>query len=530
MVDMDFSWEFPYVSQRMPVFAKNIVATSQPLAAQAGLKMLHNGGNAVDAALAAAITLTVVEPTSNGLGSDAFAILWDGNQLHGINGSGRSPKARSFKKFAGRTSMPLRGWDTVTVPGAVSVWSTLSERFGRLPFADLFEPAIHYAENGFGVSPIAAKKWSEAQQHFKDYPDFAKVFLPRGRAPHIGERFFCPPQARTLEEIAASRGESFYRGKLAERIATYAASSGGDLSVEDLAEHRTDWVTPISIDYHGIELHEIPPNGQGLAALIALGLLRHLDIRNYPVDSADSVHLQIEAMKIAFAEAHRHVADPASMEIDPYDLLEDGFLEQRANKIRLDEAHFPGAFMPIEKGTVYLTTADDSGMMVSFIQSNYMGFGSGIVDPQTGISFQNRGTAFSLEKNHPNCIAGGKRPFHTIIPGFITRNNTPLMSFGVMGAHMQPQGHIQMVQRIFDYGQNPQTASDAPRWHVGTDHVVALEKGFDKRVADELHRRGHKIATQVPTSTFGGAQLIAKITDGYCAASDHRKDGQAVGY
>lgn len=527
---MDFSWNFPYASQRMPLFAKNVVATSQPLAAQTGLKMLQNGGNAVDAALAAAIALTVVEPTSNGLGSDAFAIVWDGNHLHGLNGSGRSPKSWSFEKFAGRPSMPQLGWDTVTVPGAVSVWSTLSERFGNLPFAELFEPAIHYAKNGFAVSPITAGRWADAQQLYKDFPDFATVFLPQGRAPHVGQRFYCPQQARTLEEIAASQGESFYRGKLAERIATYAASSGGDLSVEDLAEHHTDWVTPISIDYHGIELHEIPPNGQGLAALIALGLLRHLNIRNYAVDSADSVHLQIEAMKIAFAEAHRHIADPASMEINPQDLLADAFLEQRAKEIRPDKAQFPEACMPVENGTVYLTAADNNGMMVSFIQSNYMGFGSGMVDPQTAISFQNRGCAFALAKNHPNRVAGGKRPFHTIIPGFITQNNTPVMSFGVMGAHMQPQGHVQMVLRIFDYGQNPQTASDAPRWHVAADHTVALEKGFDKSVVDELKNRGHTVTTDVPASLFGGAQLIAKMADGYCAASDHRKDGQAVGF
>jgi gamma-glutamyltranspeptidase/glutathione hydrolase len=527
---MNYSWDFPYTSQRMPVFAKNVVATSQPLAAQAGLNMLRKDGNAVDAALAAAIALTIVEPTSNGIGSDAFAIVWDGIQLHGLNGSGRSPKAWSPNRFAGQKSMPMLGWDTVTVPGAVDVWSTLSQRFGKLPFPDLFEPAIGYAHEGFAVSPITARRWADAKQLYQDFPDFAKVFLPKGRAPHIGELFRCPQQAQTLEEIAVTNGQSFYHGKLAEKITTYAASTGGELSREDLAEHRSDWVKPISVDYHGIQLHEIPPNGQGLTALIALGLLRHLEIRNYPVDCADSIHLQVEAMKIAFAEAHRHIADPANMEVDPYDLLHDTFFENRAREIRLDQARFPKSSFPVDKGTVYLTAADHSGMMVSFIQSNFRGFGSGIVDPQTGISFQNRGLGFTLEKGHPNCVAGGKRPYHTIIPAFVTQNSSPLISFGVMGGHMQPQGHVQMMLRIFDCGQNPQTASDAPRWHVGEDHVVSLEKGFDNRVVDELKKRSHTITTNSPTSLFGGAQIIAKIDDGYCAASDHRKDGQAVGY
>lgn len=527
---MNLNWDFPYPSQRMPVFAQNVVATSQPLAAQAGLNMLRKGGNAVDAALATAIALTVVEPTMNGIGADAFAMVWDGEQLHGLNGSGKSPRAISFDQFAGGTSMPQLGWDAVTVPGAVDAWSTLSRRFGKLPFADLFEPAIQYAHDGFAVSPITAGRWSEAAARYKGFADFGRVFLPGGHAPQIGERFQCPQQARTLEEIAATSGESFYRGKLADQILAYSASTGGYFSKEDLAEHRSEWVTPISTDYKGIHLHEIPPNGQGLIALIALGILRHLDVCKYPVDSADSIHLQVEAMKIACAEANRHIADPASMEIDPYDLLDDGFLHKRAGDIQKERARFPVSTLPADKGTVYLSTADPSGKMVSFIQSNYWGFGSGVVDPQTGISFQNRGFGFNLEKGHPNCVAGSKRPFHTIIPGFITRNNAPLMSFGVMGGHMQPQGHVQMVLRIFAYGQNPQTASDAPRWHVDNDHRVTLEKGYDQRIVDDLKHRGHPVTTEAPAALFGGAQLIAKMDSGYCAASDHRKDGQAVGF
>jgi gamma-glutamyltranspeptidase/glutathione hydrolase len=527
---MDFSYDFPYRSQRMPVFAQNVVATSQPLAAQAGLTMLRSGGNAVDAAIAAAITLTIVEPTMNGLGSDAFAMVWDKNQLHGINGSGRSPGAWSFEKFAGQTCVPMLGWDAVTVPGAVDAWSSLWQRFGRLPFSDLFKPAIHYARNGFAVSPITADRWVDAVEHYKGLPDFARVFLPRGRSPRTGEVFRCPQQAQTLEEIAATKGESFYRGQLAERTVEYAASTGGYFTAQDLMEHKSAWVSPISVEYHGIELHEIPPNGQGLAALIALGLLRHLDVGKYAVDSPDSIHLQIEAMKIAFAEANRHISDPTTMRVDPLDLLDDDFLHRRAGEIQMDRARFPESELAFDSDTVYLTTADQSGMMVSFIQSNFGGFGSGNVDPQTGISFQNRGMGFNLIKGHPNCVAGGKLPFHTIIPGFVTHQNAPLMSLGVMGGHMQPQGHVQMVLRIFDYGQNPQTASDAPRWHVDNRHHVFLETGFDENIADNLRRRGHTVNMDAPTSLFGGAQLIVKIGKGYCAASDHRKDGQAVGF
>ncbi len=527
---MDFAWDFPYASQRMPVFADNVVATSQPLAAQAGLNMLRKGGNAVDAALAAAIALTIVEPNMNGIGGDAFAMVWDGKQLHGINGSGKSPAAISFDRFAGRTSMPELGWEVVTVPGAVDIWSTLARRFGKLPFADLFEPAIQYGHDGFAVSAITAGRWSEALERYKGFPDFGRVFLPGGCAPQTAEKFKSPEQARTLEEIADTRGESFYRGKLAEQILKYSASSGGYFSKHDLENHRSEWVSPISVAYEGIELHEIPPNGQGLIALIALGILRHLDIGDYAVDSADSIHLQIEAMKIAFAEANRHIADPASMQIDPHELLEDSFLRTRANDIHINQAGFPTTNLPVDKGTVYLSSADRSGMMVSFIQSNYWGFGSGIVDPHTGISFQNRGCGFNLEKGHPNCVAGGKRPFHTIIPGFVTRQQKPLMSFGVMGGHMQPQGHVQMVLRLYTYGQNPQAASDAPRWHVGNDHVVALERGHDPSIMEDLKRRGHPVTMDAPTALFGGAQLVAKMGDFYCAASDHRKDGQAVGF
>ena len=514
----------------MPVFARNVVATSQPLAAQAGLQMLMKGGNAIDAALAIAIALTVVEPTSNGIGSDAFALVWDSGKLLGLNGSGKSPRAWTHQRFAGRKEMPLFGWDAVTVPGAVDAWVKLSKKFGNLPFADLFVPAMEYAQKGFVVSPITAARWSEAQKIYSDFPEFRRTFLPKGKSPLAGEVFRCPDQAMTLAAIAESDGESFYRGDLAERIVRCAGSGGGAMSREDLESHASEWVEPISIDYRGNFLHEIPPNGQGLAALIALGILRYYDIQKYPVDSADSVHLQIEAMKIAFVEAHRHIADPNYMPASPADFLQPDFLARRAREIRMDRASHPVSGIPKDYGTVYLSAADKNGMMVSFIQSNYMGFGSGIVIPGTGISLQNRGCGFVLEQGHPNCVAGAKRPYHTIIPGFVTQNDRPLMSFGVMGGHMQPQGHLQMMVRIFDYGQNPQAACDAPRWIVNTDLSIGLEPGFSADLIRELSARGHNIISNESTAQFGGAQLIFCLEDGYCAASDPRKDGQALGF
>lgn len=527
---MDMSWDFPYPSQRMPVFARNIVATSHPLAAQAGLHMIRKGGNAVDAAIATAITLTVVEPISNGIGGDAFALVWDGESLHGLNGSGRSPKAWSYEKFAALGKMPERGWDTVTVPGAVDTWVQLSGRFGRLPFGELFVPAIHYARHGFPVPPLIAKRWSRAEALCDEFAEFARTFMPGGRAPCPGEIFRSPHHAVTLQSIADTKGASFYRGELAERIVQRAKKDGGSLTGEDMEAHTSQWVQPMSLEYRGIELNEIPPNGQGLASLIALGILRHHDISRYQIDSADSLHLQIEAMKIAFSEAHRHIADPDSMIVSPEKLLDDGFLADRAGEIRMDRAMHPRSRIPVDGGTVYLTAADEQGMMVSFIQSNYQDFGSGIVIPDTGINLQCRGRGFVVDEGHPNCVGGGKRPFHTIIPGFVTKDGNPLMSFGVMGAHMQAQGHVQMVVRMFDYLQNPQAACDAPRWYVSEDFRIALEPGFPSAVIDDLKGRGHRFMDDVSVYMFGGGQLIYRMADGYCAASDPRKDGQAVGF
>lgn len=525
-----FNWNFPYPSRRMPVLAENVVASSQPLAAQAGLRMLLKGGNAVDAALAAAIALPVVEPTSNGLGSDAFAILWDGEQLHGLNASGRSPAAWSPEFFAKYDTMPIMGWDVVTTPGAVSAWVALSQRFGALPFQELFDPAIAYARNGYPVSPITSERWQAAAKKYQGFADFADLFLPEGRAPYPGEIFRSEAMARTLEEIAETNGESFYRGRLAGTIVRHAQQTGGSFVIDDFTTHQADWVTAIAQDFLGYRLHEIPPNGQGIAALIMLGILQHTPVAEYPVDSAESLHLQIEAMKLAFADVHRHVADPNWMQVSVDELLDPGYLRERAALIDPKQAKFPISGMPQDKGTVYLTSADRSGMMVSFIQSNYMGFGSGIVVPDTGISLQNRGRGFRLEPGHPNQVDGKKRPYHTIIPGFVTKDGQPVMSFGVMGGHMQPQGHAQMMIRMFQDKQNPQTAADAPRWHVHEDFRIAMEAGFPPRVLDDLAGRGHTIVHHSYV-LFGGAQLIYKLDEGgYIAASDPRKDGQAVGY
>ncbi|MCD6364273.1 MAG: gamma-glutamyltransferase family protein, partial [Planctomycetes bacterium] len=490
--------------------------------------MLRYGGNAVDAAVATAITLAVVAPCSNGIGSDAFAIVWDGRKLHGLNASGRSPAGWTVERFAQYDKMPLHGWDAVTVPGAVSAWTALSKRFGKLPFGDLFAPAIRYARDGFLVSPKVA--WKGDPDKYAGFDEFIAGFLPKGRAPRAGELFRYPDQARTLERIAETDGAAFYRGDLAEKIAAHSAECGGAMTADDLAEHTADWVEPIRQDYRGWTLHEIPPNGQGLAALIMLGILEHFPMSDFPVDSADSLHVQIEAMKLAFADAYRYIADPAAMELAPADLLDADYLASRAALIDMARASRPKSGRPKQGGTVYLTAADASGMMVSMIQSNFHGFGSRVVVPGTGISLQNRGSGFTLEAGHPNRVGPRKRPFQTIIPGFLTRGGRPMMSFGVMGGHVQPQGHAQMVVRLVDYGQNPQAAADAPRWVVKDEQTTFLEAGTKPEVVEELIRRGHPIQVKPSGGGFGGAQLIYRLDDGYVGASEPRLDGQAVGF
>ncbi|MDG1204234.1 MAG: gamma-glutamyltransferase family protein [Pseudomonadales bacterium] len=527
---MSLDWNNPYSSSHSPVFAENVVSTSQPLATSAGLAILAAGGNAVDAAIATAICLTVVEPNNNGIGSDAFAIVWDGDRLHGLNASGRSPSGWSPSFFSQYEQMPQQGWNAVTVPGAVSAWTQMSERFGRLPFEKLFESAIAYAAKGYQVGPKTGYYWKFAEKQFKQFPSFNKTFLPDGKAPAIGTRIVLADHAETLHKIATSKGEAFYKGELAELMVADSTRHGGVLSMDDLSSHSADWVDTISTSLGDHELHEIPPNGQGLMALIAIGIVNQLNLSDLSPDCAESIHLQIEATRIAYNIIERELADIASMQIELSSVLDDNFFKQQADSINPSLATVRQTNIGAAPDTVYLTTADESGMMVSMIQSNFRGFGSGIVVPNTGISLQNRGSGFSLESGHPNQVAGNKRPYHTIIPAFVMSNNQPKMSFGVMGGHMQAQGHLQMMVRVIQHGQNPQTASDAPRWYLQEDGTVCIENGFATEVIDSLKARGHTLIENNPEHLFGGAQLIYRLADGYCAGSDHRKEGQAAGF
>jgi gamma-glutamyltranspeptidase/glutathione hydrolase len=539
---MQFDYTTPYSSTRLPVFARNIVSTSHPLAAQAGLRMLWQGGNAVDAAIAAAAALTICEPVSNGLGSDAFCILWDGKELHGLNASGHAPAAWTPDYFAGKygqalATPPKRGMDAVTVPGAVAGWAAMSQRFGKLPFADVMQPAIEIAERGYLVPVVVQQKWAAATPELQNLPGFADHFLPRGRAPKVGELFQFAAAARGLREIAASKGESFYRGEIAQALERFSSANGGSLRASDLAAFQPEWVTPLAHNYRGYTVHEIPPSGQGIAALMALGMLEHFDIAAMARDGVDSQHVQIEAMKLAFADVYRYVADPHAMALSTAQLLDPQYLARRAALIDMQRAQTLGPGNPAQGGTVYLTTADESGMMVSFIQSNYMGFGSGCVEPKFGISLQNRGHGFSTDPMAPNTanlVAPGKKPFHTIIPAFLTRGGQPVMSFGVMGANMQPQGHVQTLVRMLDYGQNPQAACDAPRWRFNTGLAINVESGMATTTVQGLAARGHQMEVMNDSyQDFGAGQFIWRAGDpgkeGYVAASDARRDGLVAG-
>ena len=530
-----FDWDLPYPSSREPVNARNVVATSSPIAAQAGLSMLDRGGNAVDAAVATAACMTVVEPTSNGIGGDAFALVWDGDRLHGLNGSGRSPKALDAERMLGLERYPRRGWDPVTVPGCVRAWVDLHERFGRLSFEACLEPAIGYAREGYLVSPQTARLWNRSAGSYRDFPAWRETFLFGGSSPSPGQLVRLPDHAMTLESVAKTRGESFYRGDIARSIADAARSDGGSMTESDLAEHESIWVDPISIEYRGTAVNEIPPNGQGLAALIALGILSHHELGSMEIDSAELLHLQIEAMKLGFADAHRHVADPEYMQVDVQELLDAERLQELADRVDPDRAQVFDSGIPKPGGTIFLVTADEDGRCVSMIQSNYTGFGSGVVIPGTGIAMQNRGACFSLEEGHPNVVAPEKRPYHTIIPGMVTPmaggDPEDLMAFGVMGGFMQPQGHLQVLSRMQDFKQNPQAALDAPRWQWTRGGSVRIEPGYGAGMIEHLRGMGHDISEDSSRSvSFGRGQIIKRLASGWCAGSDLRADGQAVGF
>jgi gamma-glutamyltranspeptidase/glutathione hydrolase len=540
---MTFDFSTPYSSARLPVFARNIVSTSHPLAAQAGLRMMQQGGNAVDAAIAAAAAMTITEPVSNGLGSDAFCILWDGQKLHGLNASGPAPQAWTpdyFHRKYGEDAVnpPKRGWDSVTVPGAVSAWATMSERFGKLPFADLMAPAIEIAERGYLVPVVVQQKWAAATPLLQSLPGFAESFLPWGRAPNVGELFQFKAAAKGLRAIAQTKGRAFYEGEIAEALVRFSDQHGGAMTLKDLANYQAQWVEPIAQNYRGYTLHEIPPNGQGIAALIALGILENFDLASMKVDGVESQHLQIEAMKLAFADVYRYVADPKHMEVTPAQMLDPAYLKSRANLIDMKKAQNFYAGNPVKGGTIYLTAADENGMMVSFIQSNYMGFGSGVVEPSYGISLQNRGFGFSTDPkglNPANLVAPGKLPFQTIIPAFLTQNGQPVMSYGVMGGNMQPQGHMQTLVRMVDYGQNPQTACDAPRWRYNEGMSINAEANMDANTVQGLNDLGHELEVINDSyQDFGAGQFIWRMgnpkVEGYVAASDPRRDGLAAGF
>lgn len=525
--------------RHQPVFAANgMVATSQPLAARVGVDVLRDGGNAIDAAVATAAALTVVEAPTSSVGGDAFALVWDGERLHGLNGSGRTPAGLSADvvRGHGHDAMPERGWLTVTVPGVPAAWRDLHSRFGRLPFARLMQPARAYAQHGHPVSPISAWhwQWQVEEEHRKlsgdEVAGFMDLYAPAGRAPRVGEIWRSQEMARSLELIGESNGDTVYTGEIADRILRFAEATGGVLAAEDLASHASTWDEPISTGYRGFDVWEMPPNTQGIATLIALNILEGFDLAALPRNSPESFHLQIEAMKLAFADTYRHIGDPDRLDIPVAELLSKDYAAIRRALIG-DRASLAVPGEPGRGDTVYLCTADSDGMMVSYIQSSSDAFGSHIVVPGTGIVLQNRGSAFSLDPQQPNYLEPGKRSFHTIIPGFLTKDGKAVGPFGVMQGSMQPQGHVQMIVNTVDHRMDPQTSLDQPRWYWLRERRLLLEPTIDRTVAEHLHRRGHDVSLWLERDAYGRGQAIWRLSSGaYVAGSDIRGDGQAAGY
>jgi gamma-glutamyltranspeptidase/glutathione hydrolase len=534
---------------RSEVLARNgIAATSQPLATQAAIDILKKGGSAVDAAVSANAVLGLVEPTGCGVGGDLFAIVWEARErkLHGLNGSGRSPRSLSLQRLRelGLAKIPSFGPLSLSVPGAVDGWFELHAKFGKLRMKDLLAPAIAYAQEGFPVTEIIADAWAANARGLGGFPGFAETFLPDGRAPKKGEIFRNPNLAATLRKIAEGGREEFYQGEIAERIDSFSRGAGGFLSGRDLAQHRSEWVQAVSSSYRGLEVWELPPNGQGIAALQILNLLEGFDLRSMGFGSASHIHHFVEAKKLAFEDRARFYADPAFSQVPVAELISKDYAARRRRLISSERAALeqePGDAVPRTGDTVYLTTADRDGNMVSLIQSNFRGMGSGLCPFGLGFGLQNRGELFSLEEGHPNLYAPGKRPFHTIIPGFVTRGGDPYLSFGVMGGDTQPQMHAQIVIDLVDFDMGFQEAGDAPRiLHSGSSDPtggrmddggeVHLESGFPDDAIRDLLRRGHRL-TPAP-GLFGGYQAIGVDTTNrvYYGASESRKDGQASGY
>ncbi len=538
----------PFATRSEVLAPHGIAATSQPLATQIAVDILKAGGSAVDAAIAANAALGLMEPTGCGIGGDLFAIVWDADdgRLYGLNASGRSPRSLELEYFEtkGLDRIPERGPLPVSVPGAVDGWYELHARFGRLPMATLLEPAIAYARDGFPVTEVIAWHWARNATVLKDYPGFADVFMPAGKAPEKGEIFRNPRLAATYAKLASGGRDEFYQGDIARSIGKYMAEHGGFLSVADLAAHRSEWVAPVAVDYRGYTVWELPPNGQGIAALQMLKILERFDVAAMGAGSADYLHALVETKKLVFADRAKFYADPAFSEVPVAWLVSTDYAAERHGQIDMARAAqgVAAGDAPIEQGdTIYLTVADSDGNMVSLIQSNYSGMGSGMTPTGLGFILQNRGELFSLERGHANVYAPGKRPFHTIIPAFVTRDGKPWLSFGVMGGAMQPQGHVQILVNLIDFGMNLQQAGDAPRVrHVGSSQPTGeaaegggelwMESGFDPGVIAELRRRGHRI--EIRGQAFGGYQAIARDRENgiWVGASESRKDGHAAGY
>lgn len=528
---------YRYPSRRSVVYGnRGMVATASQLAAQAGLDMLKKGGNAVDAAVATAICLTVVEPVSNGIGSDAFAIVWMKDRMYGLNSSGWAPRGISAEavRAGGHQEMPMRGWIPVMVPGAPGAWASLSERFGKLPFGELFEPAISYARYGYAVSSFVADEWKKEYRDLLKYKNDAALagwfdtFLKDGRPPRAGEMMRLPDHARTLEELRDTRCESLYRGKLADEIDAFSRETGGYLRRDDLAEWSNFWTEPVSVNYRGYDVWELPPNGHGIVPLMALNILKGFEFHGR--EETLTLHRQMEAMKMAFADGMHYITDPRCMKTAVASLLSERYGAARRQEIG-ETALLPRAGDPDCGGTVYLAAADGEGNMVSYIQSNYCHFGSGVVVPGRGIAFQNRGNNFSLDPAHVNCLAPRKRTYHTIIPGFLTRDGRPIGPFGVMGGFMQPQGHLQVITNTIDFHMNPQEALDAPRWQWTGGLHFDVEPGMPLAVVEELRAMGHDIRILDDMSQFGRGEIIWRDENGVLAgATEPRADGTAAAW
>lgn len=535
----------PFASRSEVIAQQGMAATSQPLATQVALDILKQGGSAVDAAIAANAMLGLVEPTGCGIGGDLFAIVWDAEtkQLHGLNASGRSPAALKAEYFTeqGLTTIPSFGPLPVSVPGAVDGWFSLHEKFGRLPMTSILSPAIEYARRGYPVSEVVAYYWQMNVDRIGEYEGFADVFMPNGKAPTTGQIFKNPSLAATYEKIATGGRDAFYKGDIARVIGAYMKEQGGFLSYEDLAAHTSEWVEPVSTNYRGYDIWELPPNGQGIAALQILNILEQYDIEGMGFGSADYIHTFVEAKKLAFEDRAKYYADPAFNDIPVDALISKDYAQKRRALINPNKAAKRYDAGVIEGDTIYLTVADKDGNMVSLIQSNYRGMGSGMTPPELGFILQNRGELFTLAPNHFNTFEPKKRPFHTIIPAMVTRNNKPWLSFGVMGGATQPQMHAQIVVNLIDFGMNLQEAGDAPRFiHVGSSSPtgalmkdggeLSMETGFATEVRRTLYERGHQLSDKL--GIYGGYQAILYDADKqvYFGASESRKDGQAAGY